>query len=220
MIFSWFKNKKNTHYPDFWIEYLNGFKIKNKLNLQETRFISFDTETTGFDTLNDRILSIGAVSILNKTVAVSDTFETYIKQSVFKKDTVKIHGLLKKGKLHQIEELAALKLFLAYIKNDILVAHHIGFDYKMINEALLRNGLGKLKNRKLDTGTLYKKSKHIIYRDNLKNYSLDDLCEELKIQKIDRHTAIGDALITAIAFQKIVGRLNKKNMLKLKKLFY
>ena len=46
------------------------------------------------------------------------------------------------------------------------------------------------------------------------------LCEELKIQKIDRHTAIGDALITAIAFQKIVGRLNKKNMMKLKKLFY
>ena len=220
MIFHWFRNKKNIHFPDFWIEYLDAFKTKHTKDISETRFVSFDTETTGFDTINDRILSIGCVSINNRTIEVNNIFEIYIKQSVFNKDSVKIHGLLKEGKLHKIEEMEALKLFLAYVKNDVLVAHHIGFDCKMINEALLRNGLGKLKNKRLDTGTLYKKSKHLIYRDNLKNYSLDDLCEELKIQKVDRHTAIGDALITAFAFQKIIGRLNKNNKLKLKKLFY
>lgn len=220
MLFSWSKNKKKPNYPDFWIEYLNEFKTKNNKTISETRFICFDTETTGFDIKQDRILSIGCVSTKNNIIEVSDSFEVYVKQEIFKKETVKIHGLLKTGKLEKVEELESLKQFLKYIKSDILVGHHVGFDFAMINEALLRNGLDKLKNKRLDTGSLYKKSKHIIYREHQKKYSLDDLCDELKIQKIDRHTAIGDAMLTTIAFLKILGRLNKKNKLKLKSLFY
>ena len=83
----------------------------------------------------------------------------------------------------------------------------------MMNEMLHRNGLGKLKNTFIDTGVLYRKSKHIIYRENLPHYSLDDLCKELNVPKVDRHTASGDALITAVVFLKILGRLDKQKHL-------
>ncbi|WP_117884702.1 3'-5' exonuclease [Aureibaculum luteum] len=211
-----FKSKKN--YPEFFRTYLDSFKKSKNLPLSETRFIVFDTETTGFDKNEDRILSIGAVSVVNNMINVVDNFELYIHQEIFKSESVKIHGLLKKGNIEKVTEAEAIELFIEFIKNDVLVGHHVGFDINMVDQMLLRNNLGKLKNECLDTGLLFKQSKHIVYQQNLKNYTLDDLCEELKIEKVDRHTATGDALITAIAFQKIVARLDKKNNLKLKDL--
>tara|TARA_R110002049_G_scaffold29600_9_gene100744 strand:+ start:7778 stop:8440 length:663 start_codon:yes stop_codon:yes gene_type:complete len=208
MIFNWFKKNK-TDYPGFYLVYLELFETKKKETIETTRFVAFDTETTGFDTKEDRVLSIGAVSFVGKSIEVNKNFELYIHQEVFKPETVKIHGLLKNSKYEKVTELEALEAFLGYIKDSVLVAHHANFDKNMMNEMLLRNGLGKLKNKFIDTGVLYRKSKHIIYRDNLPHYSLDDLCKELNVPKVDRHTASGDALITAVVFLKILARLDK-----------
>jgi len=214
MNFNWLFKKKQS-FPDFWNDYLNTFKTnKNKEeNIANTRFIAFDTETTGFDKKEDRILSIGAVSFIGKTIQVNNSLELYLEQTIFKAESVKIHGLMKAGLLDKVTELEAIKLFLAYIKNDILIAHHANFDRNMMNEMLLRHGLGRLKNKFIDTGYLYKKSKHIIYQENLKPASLDDLCKELNVPTVDRHTATGDALITALVFLKILGRLDKRKHL-------
>ncbi|WP_303315599.1 3'-5' exonuclease [Flavivirga abyssicola] len=213
MIFKWFrKHKKNA--PDFWVDYVDSFKNADKNSIGETRFVAFDTETTGFDKKNDRILSIGAVSFIGKSIQVNNSLELYLEQDVFNPETVKIHGLMKKGSLEKVTELEAIKTFLAYVKNAVLIAHHANFDKNMMNEMLSRNGLGKLKNRFIDTGSLFNKSKHIIYRENLKeHYTLDDLCNELNVPKVDRHTANGDALITAIVFLKILSRLDKRKNL-------
>ena len=215
MLFSFFKKKKKQ-FPEFWNKHLLLFKNHTEKPLKETRFVFLDTETTGLKIKFDRILSIGAISATANIIDIQDSFEQYIKQDVFKKDTVKIHGIRKNG-VYKIEELQALKLFINYIQNDILVAHHSFFDIGIINEALKRNGLGKLQNKCLDTGVLFKATKLQINVID-KHYSLDDLCEELKIPKNDRHTDSGDALITALAFQKIIGRLQKKKNLTVKDL--
>jgi DNA polymerase-3 subunit epsilon len=220
MMWNLIKHKKKEDLrPEFWKEYLNSFKNEIPQNLEELRFIVLDTETTGFSQQKDRILSIGCVSLLNNKIEVTANFEVYLMQSIFKAETVKIHGLLRGGEIDKINELEALKQFLLYIKNNILVAHHASFDIGMIDEALIRNGLGRLQNKFLDTGILYKRSKHMLYQEHLKKYSLDELCEILKVEKTDRHTAIGDALITAIIFQKIVSRIFLKKDFDLKKLF-
>ena len=46
-----------------------------------------------------------------------------------------------------------------------------------------------------------------MYKDH---YALDDLADKFDISKKDRHTAMGDAYITAIAFLKIVKKLKEK----------
>ncbi|MDO7171189.1 3'-5' exonuclease [Mariniflexile sp. AS56] len=214
MNFNWLFKKKQS-FPDFWNVYLETFsKKKNKGDtIPNTRFIAFDTETTGFDKKEDRVLSIGAVSFVGKTIQVNNSLELYLEQDVFKPETVKIHGLMKTGSREKVSELEAIKTFLAYIKNDVLIAHHANFDRNMMNEMLSRHGLGKLKNKFIDTGVLYKKSIHIIYREKEKMYSLDDLCKELNVPMVDRHTATGDALITALVFLKIVSRLDKRKHL-------
>jgi DNA polymerase-3 subunit epsilon len=211
--------KKVPDYPDFWLEYEKSFDEKLSDDLSLVRFVVLDTETTGFDYLNDRILCIGALSLIDKNIALNQSLELFLKQEHYNAETAKIHGILKNGGASCISESEALEKFLNYLKNAVIVAHHAIFDITMINRALERNGLPKLKNKVLDTSHLYKKT---LLTSNVfkkkEHYSLDELAEKFDISKKDRHTAIGDAYITAIAFLKIRNRLRGKGQLKLKEL--
>ncbi len=205
--------------PEFWKNYEKTFSEKKPLLASETTFVVFDTETTGFHLKNDRILSIGAVKIKGYELEVNETFELYVNQDKFNPETVKIHGIIKNDIANAISEEEGIALFLEYIENSVLVAHHKNFDLGMINQALRRKGLPKLKNKSLDTGKLYKDTRIVSNLiDREKKYSLDELAEAFKIETKDRHTAAGDAYIAAIAFLKITGRLDKNRSLKLKKL--
>jgi DNA polymerase-3 subunit epsilon len=198
----WFK--KNIS-PDFWNRYLEHFKNKQNTTIETVRFVVFDTETTGLHIKEDRILSIGTVAIENKIIKVSDSLECYLSQDIFKNESVKIHGLLKTGNYKKIEEKEAIKLFLNHSQNAVLIAHHAAFDVAMINAALKRMGLGKLKNRILDLGYIYKKLN--TDRSLKTHFSLDELAQRFNIPVHDRHTASGDAYITALLFLKIMARL-------------
>lgn len=209
---NWFNRKS---YPEFWKSYKNCFSKPQEQNLEKIRFVVFDTETTGLNTKNDRILSIGCIAIESLRIKVYDQLELYLKQDTFNANTVKIHGLLKEGKLLKIEEERAIELFLDYIKNAVLVAHHAAFDISMINAALARLGLPKLKNRVLDTGHIFQKTK----LDNSKiHFGLDELSHRFKIPLQDRHTASGDAYITALLFLKLCSKLNTNSKFNLKDL--
>ncbi|MGW1456271.1 3'-5' exonuclease [Salegentibacter agarivorans] len=212
--------KKPDNLPDFWKDYEAKFQEKLPEEIAETRFVVFDTETTGFDIKKDRMLSIGAVGIENKSINIADGFEEYILQETFNPKTVKIHGIIQNERIETLSEEEAVKAFLKYIGNSVLVAHHAGFDVGMINEALSRMGLPRLKNKVLDTVNLYRGTRiisNLINRE--KSYSLDEIAETYNIDTKDRHTAAGDAFITALAFLTILGKLNTDRKLNLKKLF-
>lgn len=209
---------KSKPLPPFWTNYVKRFKEKVPSNLTEITFVVLDTETTGFSFDEDRILSIGAVKIKQETIAVQEVLDIYLEQEKFNKESVPVHGLLKNGQRNCITELKALELFLNYIGNAVIVAHHAGFDMGMLNMALNRNGLPDLKNKVLDTGVLYKKTLIKSYLIQPKsNYTLDELAEKFSISKKDRHTALGDAYITAVAFLKIISRLKEKKNFSIKK---
>lgn len=203
---------------DFWKKKENLFD--ENITIEETRFVVLDTETTGFDFDNDRILCIGALILQNGKIAVQESFEVYIEQDHYDKSTAQIHGILKAFVVKRPSELEALQQFLDFLGNDIIIAHHAMFDITMINKALERNGFPELTNYYLDTGILYKRTlikSHLFERKD--HYSLDDLADKFDISKKDRHTALGDAYITAIAFLKIVKKLKEKKAINLNQLF-
>jgi len=191
----WFNKNKNTP----------------QKSIDEMRFVVLDTETTGFSFYKDRILCIGALYIENNVIAVRNTFEVYVNQNIYNKETAKIHGILKNSKKKLLEEKEALLQFLDYLGDSVIIAHHAIFDIQMLNHALKRQGLPELKNEYIDTSHVYKKT---LLKSNLllkkEQYSLDELAEKFSISKEDRHTALGDAYITAIAFLKIVALLKQK----------
>ena len=212
MIFNWFTYK---NYPEFFKNYLKSFKRKQPKSIETTRFVVFDTETTGLDFAKDRILSIGAIAINNGIIEVSDSIEIYLKQDEFKTETVEIHGILKDGHLIKTTENRAIEQFIEFLGNSVLVAHHTAFDVEMINASLKRRNLPKLKNKTIDTGILYKKLEG--KKDDL--FNLDVLCEEFNIPKHDRHTAAGDAFITALLFIKIISKLKNERTVHYSDLF-
>lgn len=203
---------------NFWKKEENLFD--ENITIEETRFVVLDTETTGFDYENDRILCIGALVLQNGVISVQDSFEIYLEQDHYDKSTAQIHGILKDLLVKRPTELEALQQFLFFLGDSIIIAHHTIFDVTMINRALERNGLPQLTNKTLDTAYLYKKTliqSHLFERKD--HYTLDDLADKFDISKKDRHTALGDAYITAIAFLKIVKKLREKKAINLNSLF-
>lgn len=213
-MFSFFRRKK---YADFFKKHRDLIKNSTKYsNFEDIRFVSLDTETTGFNFEKDRILCIGAVGIRNNKILVSDSFEVYVKQDVFNKETVKIHGIRRDGQEVKVSEEEAIIQFLDYLGDAVIVAHHTKFDMTMINKALRRAGGGTVRSKQLDTNFIHKK---LAIDDRFKKtYSLDELCDIYNVKKHDRHTALGDALITAYLFLKLTYRYKKNNVLNLEDL--
>ncbi|MDX1426538.1 MAG: 3'-5' exonuclease, partial [Salegentibacter mishustinae] len=113
-----FKNKSED-LPKFWQDYEAKFQEKHPTEIAETRFVVFDTETTGFDLKKDRMLSIGAVAINKRSIDVADGFEEYISQETFNPKTVKIHGIIQNERIDTLSEEEAVKAFLKYIGNSV-----------------------------------------------------------------------------------------------------
>lgn len=203
---------------DFWGKPDESFD--ESISIDSTRFVVLDTETTGFDYTNDRILCIGALVLQNGVIPINESLEIFIQQEHYDESSAKIHGILKECVIERPSELQALQEFLSFLGDSIIIAHHTVFDITMINKALKRNGLPELKNKTLDTAVLYKKTLLISnLLERKEAYSLDELADKFDISKKDRHTAMGDAYITAIAFLKILKKLREKKEITLKELF-
>lgn len=202
-----------------WRNMLRGSGGVPEIPLSEVCFAVIDSETTGLDLQKDRILSLGGVKIIDNRIKVSDALELFIAQEHFDARSVPIHGIMRQGPNKRIGEKEALLKLHTYVGDAILVGHHIGFDLEMIRRAQLRHDLPQFRNAALDTGLLYRKT---LLKSPLvpkkSSYALDELAEKYDISCKDRHTALGDAYITALAFLQILSQIKEKKEPTLKEL--
>lgn len=168
----------------------------------EVRFVVLDSETTGLDTKRDRLVSIGAVAVRDETIVLEDSFEALLKVA-YNTASVTVHGITREASRAGLDEGRALEAFLDYLGDGVIVGHHIGMDIEMFDNALGRHfGMG-LVNRHLDTLglTLHLQRDGVLGTDPpLPGYSLDALCRRFSVAPYDRHTAPGDAFLTAQVF--------------------
>jgi DNA polymerase-3 subunit epsilon len=192
----WIK-KINKEYPEFWKIYLSKFEKKSN------RFVVFSTETTGLSPEKDVILSFGSFSVINNNILIGDSFETVIAQYKFFHENGISNEFTVESKMKKMGEPDAIKAFVEFIGNSVLVGHHVDFDVEMINAALERLDCGRLKNEALDIDVMYRKLHDI----NNKQFSLEELCEIYKIPKSDRNSSSEDAYKIALLFLKLKSRL-------------
>ena len=208
-----FKRKKyNQNIPAYWSNYLSLFS-KNTLYkkcIDEVRFVVLDIETTGLNIKKDKILSIGALTVIGNELDVNKSLEVYVEQENLNYGTIPIHGIINNSG-ESLNEDESVKLFLEYAGDSILVGHNINFDISFINQILKKKFNDSLRNKSIDTFNLY----HRISKGEriTKNQSsLDGLCKTFNIPASDRHTALGDAYITAILFLKFLSRLKLRGV--------
>lgn len=195
----WLKNI-NKEYPEFWKNYVAKFEKKSN------RFVVLSTETSGLNPDKDIILSIGSFAVIDNSIIIGDNFETVLLQYKFLHDNGLSNEFIVESKMKKLVEPEAIKLFIEYIGNSVLVGHHIDFDVEMINAALERLNCGRLKNEALDIDIMYRKLHDITDKE----FSLDELSTIYKIPKSDRNSSSEDAYRIALLFLKLKSRLGIK----------
>lgn len=173
---------------------------------QEVRFVVLDSETTGLDPRRDRLITIGAVAVVDGEILLDDVIEVMCKLD-YNRSSVTVHGITRDETVDALDEPEALALFLDYLKDGVIVGHHIGHDIQALNAAYERHAGFELRNLSLDTMDL---ALHCnddgAFKDRpmADGFSLDALCDMFNIPPHDRHTAGGDAFVTAQVFLRLL----------------
>lgn len=224
MIKFW-KNKKKgfpPNSPDWLLSYYDDtILIDHNAPSRTIEFSVIDLESTGLDTHKDRIISFGMIPLYNFEMWPGKSFQCFVKQTYFDKETIPIHGILPDDLKDGLSEVEFLKTIIPRLSGKVIVGHHVGFDLAMINHALQRHFQVELVNPYVDTGTLYKKaypSKFIYNKYQNPIPSLDEIAAEFEIKTKDRHSAMGDALTTAFIFMKLWRRWEENQEYDLKDL--
>ena len=174
--------------------------------VEQVRFIVLDSETTGLNPLKDRIVTIGAIAVVNHEVLIEDSFEALLKLE-YNSSAVTVHGVTREESRAGLDEADALQQFLAYLGDGIIVGHHIGHDVETFNAGYERHFGFRMPNANLDTMALtlhLERDGAFAGRDAIREFSLDSLCTLFDIIPHDRHTAAGDAFMTALVFQRLL----------------
>lgn len=176
----------------------------------QIRFVVLDTETTGLDPRKDAIVTIGAVAIENGEICLDDQFEALLQIS-HNTSSVVVHGITRDAaEKYGVSEVEGLRAFLGYLRDGVIVGHHIGFDVDILSARCQQRFGFALQNRWIDTMelTLHLEDAGAFgapdRTERPSNFSLDGLCERFGIAPHDRHTAAGDAFITAQIFLKLL----------------
>ena len=174
--------------------------------IERVRFVALDSETTGLNPLTDRIITIGAVAVQDGDIVLDDSFEALLR---VEKNTsaVTVHGITRDETRSGLDEPEAVQRFLDYLQDGVIVGHHIGHDISTLNAACQRHWGIELRNRSLDTMDLtlhLEQSGAFADRAPIREFTLDSLCEMFDVTPHDRHTAAGDAFITAQVFQRLL----------------
>ncbi|WP_309398194.1 3'-5' exonuclease [Cerasicoccus maritimus] len=187
------------------------------------RFISLDCETTGLNPKKDSIITIGAVTVEDGSIMLDDQYEALIKFA-YNTSSVVVHGITaEEAAENGMDEAEALAGLLGYLKDGFIVGHHIGFDVEVIKHACQRRFGLDFRNRWLDTMDLTLHLERDGMFDDMdssapfqrtpgaspdfsrsRDFSLDGLCRRFGVEPHDRHTAAGDAFITAQIFIKLL----------------
>ncbi|MGH9659991.1 MAG: 3'-5' exonuclease [Bryobacteraceae bacterium] len=179
--------------------------------VSEVRFVVLDSETTGLDPRRDKLITLGAVAVENGEIRLDDSFEMLIRLD-YNRASVTLHGITRDEASAGREESEALHLFLEYLRDGVIVGHHIGHDITALNAGYERHFGIELKNRALDTMDLalhLRDDGAFADRPMAQGFTLDALCEMFGIPARDRHTAGGDAFLTAQIFLRLLRAARK-----------
>jgi len=169
------------------------------------RFVVLDCETTGLNPAVDRIVTIGAVAVVGGEIVIGDSFDALLKISENSGATT-VHGVTREESLRGVDEPEALEQFLDYLKDGVIVGHHIGHDVAMLDAGCERHWGFRLLNRCMDTMYLalhLQKAGAFPSRPPKRSFTLDALCDMFGVIPHERHTATGDAFLTAEVFLRL-----------------
>ncbi|MBK3745367.1 DNA polymerase III subunit epsilon [Paraburkholderia aspalathi] len=167
------------------------------------REIVFDTETTGLERLEDRVIEIGGVELINR-FPTGRTFHVFINPQgrQVHPEALAIHGISNEQLKNEPVFADIVDKFFEFFDGAKLVAHNAMFDLGFINAELDRLKLPLIEvDRIIDTLALARR------RNPMGPNTLDALCRRYGIDNSRRtlHGALLDSEILAEVYIELIG---------------
>lgn len=176
--------------------------------LAELTCTVFDTETTGLDPGGgDRIVQIGAARIVAGKLRRHECFERLVDpQRAVSAASLAIHGIDAARLAGQPRAAQVLPVFHAFARDSVLVGHNAAFDLRFLREAEAEAGV-VFDQPVLDTLLL-----SACVHPQQESHSLEAIAARLGVALSGRHSALGDALVTAEIFLKLIPLLEARGI--------
>jgi DNA polymerase-3 subunit epsilon len=176
--------------------------------LGELDFTVFDCETTGLrPNEGDEIVALGAVRIVNRRILTGETFERIVHPGrPIPPESTRFHGITDAMVEGKPPIAVVLPQFHAFAKGATLVAHNASFDMSFIAKSEAGAGV-RFANPVLCTLMLA-----AALLDHMPEHSLDAVAQRFGIAIERRHTALADAMATAVLFLHLVDVLEGRGI--------
>ncbi len=185
-----------AYFMDDLVESVDGAK---DVSLDDT-FICFDIETTGLSPKTEKITEIGAVKVCNGEIV--DTFSTFVNpEKPIPAKIVELTGINDSMVKDAPSQSDAVRAFLDFCGDNILVAHNAPFDTSFIRAAC-NNMNVEYNYTSIDTVAI---ARAIL--PDIKNCKLDTVASYLRLGSFNHHRALDDAQILAKIFISLCDRL-------------
>ncbi len=179
--------------------------------LAELAYTVFDTETTGLNPgEGDEILQIGATRIVAGKLRREDVFEQLVDpRRDIPEAGIPIHGITPEMVQGAPVIDAVLPAFHAFAQDTVLVAHNAAFDMRFLELKQQCTGI-VFDQPVLDTLLL-----SAVVHPQQESHRLEAIAERLGVNVLGRHTAVGDAMVTAEIFLKLIPLLAERGIVTL-----
>ena len=172
-------------------------------------YVVFDIETTGFSSVRDRIIEIGAVKVEHGKIV--ERYSTFVNPQIpIPFEITKLTSITDAMVMDAPAIEKVLPEFMEFVGDASLVAHNAGFDVGFIEANLKRQNMER-KLVSVDTVALAR-----VLLPTLSRYKLNVVAKTLGISLKNHHRAVDDAAATAEIFVKFVEMLKERGITTLK----
>jgi DNA polymerase-3 subunit epsilon/CBS domain-containing protein len=170
--------------------------------------VVIDTETTGLDPRNARIVELAAVRLAGGRLDEGRHLRRLVRpgQSIPAAAT-RIHGIDDAAVAAAPDFGAVWPEYSGFLGGAVVIGHSVGFDLTVIGRECERAGVKWHVPPTLDTGLLAQ-----FAAPALAEYSLEGLAAWLGVELAARHSALGDAITTGRIFHALVPRLRERGV--------
>ena len=176
--------------------------------LVELAYTVFDTETTGLaPSQGDKIIQVGATRIVAGKLRREESFEQLVDpRRTLPEAGIAIHGITPDMLAGRPTIEAVLPAFHAFAQDTVLVAHNAAFDMRFLQLEEEATGV-VFEQPVLDTLLL-----SAVVHPNQPSHSLEEIAARFDVTVLGRHTALGDAIVTAEVFLKMIPLLAERGI--------
>jgi len=181
---------------------------QDNIALTALSYTVFDTETTGLQpSQGDEIVSVGAVRIVNGRLLEHEVFEQLVDpRRGMSPEASRITGIDAAMLENQPTIEKVLPAFHAFCEDTVLVAHNAAFDMRFLRLKEEATGV-RFTQPVLDTLLL-----SAVIDAQQESHGLEVVAERMGINAIGRHTALGDAIMTAEVFLRMIPLLAEQGI--------